>query len=83
MMSAFIESNPPGYMDRLRDALGRNSTAEEQAWPLVFLNSDEASYVNGIVLFTDFGMTARTLTGQLDTAALGLPPRLAPAGETA
>ncbi|MEE8580553.1 MAG: coniferyl-alcohol dehydrogenase [Myxococcota bacterium] len=44
---------------------GRYSTAEEQAWPLAFLNSDAASYISGINLFTDGGFTGGLMTGQI------------------
>jgi NAD(P)-dependent dehydrogenase (short-subunit alcohol dehydrogenase family) len=41
---------------------GRGSSPDEQAWPLVFLNSDAASYVNGVNLAVDGGhSSARTL----------------------
>lgn len=38
--------------------IGRRSTADEQAHALLFLNSDEASYLTGIELFNDGGATA-------------------------
>jgi NAD(P)-dependent dehydrogenase (short-subunit alcohol dehydrogenase family) len=41
---------------------GREASPEEQAWPLLFLNSDRASYVNGVNLSVDGGhAAARTL----------------------
>lgn len=41
---------------------GRESSPEEQAWPLLFLNSEAASYVNGVNLAVDGGhSSARTL----------------------
>jgi len=42
------------------------STAEEQAYPLVFLNSDAASHVNGQVVSVDLGYTAGGLLGVVD-----------------
>jgi NAD(P)-dependent dehydrogenase (short-subunit alcohol dehydrogenase family) len=65
MTPLFVEARGPEFYDNLRDRLGRNSTPEEQARPLLFLNSDDASYVTGTTLFTDLGMTAMLSTGQL------------------
>jgi NAD(P)-dependent dehydrogenase (short-subunit alcohol dehydrogenase family) len=42
----------------------RNSTAEEQAHALIFLNSDAASYVAGSCLWVDAGYVAAVTTGQ-------------------
>jgi NAD(P)-dependent dehydrogenase (short-subunit alcohol dehydrogenase family) len=44
--------------------LGRRSTPAEQAWPMVFLNSDAASYVSGENLFTDGGTVSAMITGR-------------------
>ncbi|MCU1462552.1 MAG: 3-alpha-hydroxysteroid dehydrogenase [Acidimicrobiales bacterium] len=51
----------------------RNATAEEQAWPLVYLNSDLASIVTGQIVWTDQGMAAGLFTGKID------PNRMIPA----
>jgi NAD(P)-dependent dehydrogenase (short-subunit alcohol dehydrogenase family) len=50
--------------------LGRDATAEEQAWPLVFLNSPRMSYVTGEALHTDGGFLGAMVTNQIDFAAL-------------
>jgi NAD(P)-dependent dehydrogenase (short-subunit alcohol dehydrogenase family) len=42
------------------------STAEEQAYPLVFLNSDAAGHINGQVVNIDLGYTAGGLLGTVD-----------------
>ena len=42
------------------------STAEEQAYPLVFVNSDAAAHVNGQILNVDFGYTAAGRVGVVD-----------------
>jgi len=54
------------YLERFPRPLGRNSTAEEQANVLLFLNSDASSYVTGQLLWTDGGYTAGVLTGHID-----------------
>src|SRR5919197_690006 len=45
--------------------IGRESSPEEQAWPLVFLNSEAASYVNGANLVVDGGNAAARTLGLL------------------
>jgi NAD(P)-dependent dehydrogenase (short-subunit alcohol dehydrogenase family) len=45
--------------------IGRASTPEEQAWPIVFLNSDAASYINGTNLIVDGGNAAARTLGLL------------------
>jgi NAD(P)-dependent dehydrogenase (short-subunit alcohol dehydrogenase family) len=42
------------------------STAEDQAYPLVYLNSDAAGHVNGQVVNVDLGYTAGGLLGVID-----------------
>jgi NAD(P)-dependent dehydrogenase (short-subunit alcohol dehydrogenase family) len=51
-------------------ANGRLGRPEEMAPPLVFLNSDEASYVSGHNLVVDAGFTAAMTTNQVDFATL-------------
>jgi NAD(P)-dependent dehydrogenase (short-subunit alcohol dehydrogenase family) len=45
--------------------IGRESTPEEQAWPIAFLNSDAASYINGTNLVVDGGNSAARALGLL------------------
>lgn len=73
MMPAFVEEAGKQFMDAYPKPVGRNSTAEEQAWPLAFLNSDAASYVSGENLYTDGGGGGGMLTGALtmDASLLG------------
>jgi hypothetical protein len=44
---------------------GRITTPEEQAWPLVLLNSPRNTGVTGTVLFTDQGVAGGLMTGAL------------------
>lgn len=53
--------------------IARDSEPEEQAWPLVFLNSPRMSYVTGEAIHTDGGFLGAMVTGQIDFSAL-LPP---------
>lgn len=48
--------------------LGRLAEPVEQAWPMVFLNSDLASFVNGTSLFVDAGLTGGLFTDRYDPA---------------
>ena len=49
-------------IDQVARPIGRRSSAEEQAWPLLFLNSAAASYINGAVLPVDGGfLSARAM----------------------
>lgn len=45
--------------------IGRPSTPEEQAWPMLFLNSDYASYTTGTILYSDGGFSGAVATGSL------------------
>jgi NAD(P)-dependent dehydrogenase (short-subunit alcohol dehydrogenase family) len=49
--------NPPDVLDRAAPLvpLGRVGTADEVAWPAVFLASDEASFITGASLVVDGG----------------------------
>jgi len=66
MMADFEESLGADWMRRFPRPLGRSSTPEEQAEVLAFLNSDAASYVTGVNLFSDGGIAAAWLTGHVD-----------------
>lgn len=61
---------PDAAIDVFTQPINRRSTPEEQAWPLVFLNSDAASYVNGVALPVDGGFVGAVATGELDLAKL-------------
>ena len=53
------------YMNR---PIGRGSTPEEQGWPVVFLGSAAASYINGANLIVDGGNAAARTLGLLTTS---------------
>lgn len=50
--------------------LGRMATPEEQAWPLILLNSPLNAVVTGTVLYTDQGFTGGVWTGSLDPSTI-------------
>jgi NAD(P)-dependent dehydrogenase (short-subunit alcohol dehydrogenase family) len=58
------------FMDHFPVPLGRRSTPDEQAWPLIFLNSKLASYVTGENLISDGGTMGAVMTGSIDIAGL-------------
>jgi NAD(P)-dependent dehydrogenase (short-subunit alcohol dehydrogenase family) len=68
MMPHFVEANGREIIDAFVGPIKRHSTPEEQAWPLVFLNSPRSSYINGEGLTTDGGFFGAVQTGQLDLA---------------
>jgi len=61
-MSPDFPADGVGYISR---PIGRESTPEEQASPVVFLNSDAASYINGANLVVDGGNAAARTMGLL------------------
>ena len=70
MYPHFEEAMGKAYMDDFPRPIGRNSTPEEQAYALAFLNSAAASYITGTNLFTDGGFTGALNTGQLDISKM-------------
>jgi hypothetical protein len=56
---------PDEIFDAMAQGLGRHSAPAEQAWPLIFLNSDAASYISGENLYTDGGTTAGLALGSI------------------
>jgi NAD(P)-dependent dehydrogenase (short-subunit alcohol dehydrogenase family) len=66
MMPFFHKSYGKGVVDAARGPLGRYSTAEEQAWALVFLNSPRLSYVAGEAFYVDGGFFGALQTGHVD-----------------
>ena len=66
MMPAFEEQVGKEFMDNFPVPLGHHSTPEEQARPLLFLNSPAASFVTGENLVTDGGTMGAVMTGNID-----------------
>ena len=71
MMPSFIETMGEDFMANLPRPLGRNSTPEEQAWPLVMVNSPRQSYTAASVIYTDGAFSSGLITNKLDFSALG------------
>jgi NAD(P)-dependent dehydrogenase (short-subunit alcohol dehydrogenase family) len=58
---------PDGFLDAWPyPSLGRIATAEDQAWPLVLLNSPLNAAVTGTFLYTDQGFASGVMTGAID-----------------
>lgn len=66
MMPAFEAQAGKELIDAFVGPAARRSTAEEQAWPLLFLNSPRSSYIAGEALHVDAGFLAAMTTGQLE-----------------
>ena len=73
MMPEFEKAVGKEYMDDFPVPLGRHAVAEEQAWPLLFLNSPRASFVTGVQFDADGGFKGGLFTGQIDPSVL-MPP---------
>ncbi|MFT3928812.1 MAG: SDR family oxidoreductase [Spongiibacteraceae bacterium] len=71
--TAFMEKAnlPSDMLDKYPlPLLGRMATAEEQAWPLILLNSPLNNVVTGAVLYTNQGFVGGIFTGSLDASKL-------------
>ena len=64
MMPAFQDFAGKETVDQSTGPVGRYSTPEEQAWPLVCLGSPRLSYVGGEVLWTDGGWNGAMTMGR-------------------
>jgi len=70
MMPEFEKAVGKRYMDEFPVPLGRHAIADEQAWPMVFLNSARASFVTGHQFDCDGGFKGGLFTGQIDPTVL-------------
>lgn len=65
MMTDFENESGADLIDLFAQGAGRRSRPEEQAYPLIFLNSRAASYVSGENFNTDGGTLGALTTGKL------------------
>ena len=70
MTEHFVKVAPKAVFDAFSEPTGRQSTPEEQAYPLVFLNSEAAGFISGLALPIDGGFTGGITTGVLDLQKL-------------
>jgi NAD(P)-dependent dehydrogenase (short-subunit alcohol dehydrogenase family) len=71
MMPDFEEQMGKQFMDNYPIPLGHRQTPDEQAAPLIFLNSPAASAITGEAILTDGGTMAALSVGTLDVSAFG------------
>jgi NAD(P)-dependent dehydrogenase (short-subunit alcohol dehydrogenase family) len=70
MMATFHATSGKEIVDAAAEPLGRYTTPEEQAGPLVLICSDVARVVNGVVLPVDGGFMGGLATGQVDISKM-------------
>jgi NAD(P)-dependent dehydrogenase (short-subunit alcohol dehydrogenase family) len=70
MMPDFEAHVGKEFMENFPVPLGRRSTPDEQAWPLIFLNSKLASFITGENLVSDGGTMGAAMTGGIDLSAM-------------
>lgn len=66
MLGEFRKVAGSAVLDAFAGAKGRFSTPDEQALPLILLNSDAASFISGTCLAVDAGLSGGLSTGVLD-----------------
>ena len=70
MLGEFRKVAGDAVLDAFSSAKGRFSSPEEQALPLILLNSDAASFISGTCLPVDAGLSGGLATGVLDMEKL-------------
>jgi NAD(P)-dependent dehydrogenase (short-subunit alcohol dehydrogenase family) len=73
MMPAFEDFAGKDLIDTFAQGAGRRSRPEEQAYPLIFLNSGAASSMTGENILTDGGTMGAMTVGTLDISAFAFP----------
>lgn len=63
MLDEIADMVPAASIDAVAVPVGRRSSAQEQAWPLLMLGSELASYINGVDLSVDGGFAGMTMVG--------------------
>ncbi|MBV9995870.1 MAG: coniferyl-alcohol dehydrogenase [Caulobacteraceae bacterium] len=70
MWDHFVKVAPKQVFDAFSEPVGRMSEPQEQAYPLVFLNSEAACFVSGLAMPVDYGFTGGVNTGVIDVQKL-------------
>lgn len=70
MMPDFEKVATAKLVDVFTQPIGRRSSPTEQAYPLIFLNSGAATYINGHALNVDGGFVGGVTAGEIDIQAL-------------
>jgi NAD(P)-dependent dehydrogenase (short-subunit alcohol dehydrogenase family) len=70
MSDHFVKVAPQQVFDAFNEPGGRYATPEDQAYPLVFLNSEAARFLSGVALPVDNAFTGGVLTGLIDMRKL-------------
>lgn len=70
MMDSFQATSGKEVIDAAAEPLGRYSTAGEQAYGVLLLNSDLAPIITGVVLPVDGGFMGSLATGQIDISKM-------------
>jgi NAD(P)-dependent dehydrogenase (short-subunit alcohol dehydrogenase family) len=70
MMKEFESATAASVLEAATAPINRRSTPAEQAGPLILLNSDAASFVNGVLLPVDAGFMGGLATGQIDLSKM-------------
>jgi NAD(P)-dependent dehydrogenase (short-subunit alcohol dehydrogenase family) len=70
MMAHFEAASQRSVLEAATQPTGRRSSPEEQAAPLLFLNSSVASFMNGLALPVDGGLMGGIATGRIDPRTL-------------
>jgi NAD(P)-dependent dehydrogenase (short-subunit alcohol dehydrogenase family) len=83
MMDEFVKIAPKKVFDVFSEPVGRHSTPQEQADPLVFLNSDAARFVSGHALMVDHGFVGGVVTGAIDVQKMLAGALAAPESQAA